>query len=97
MKKFFSRIKLGTWIIVLVLAVGGFFGFRYWQARKAASVVQFQTVEAQKGSLTATIGATGTVRSSSATSSSASPERTSRPTTISSRPSRSRRSATPCP
>ncbi|MCL4560857.1 MAG: efflux RND transporter periplasmic adaptor subunit [Chloroflexi bacterium] len=53
------------WIIsgvVVVLAVGGFFGYRYFKGKQqAASVANVQTVSLRMGSVTQTIGATGNV------------------------------------
>jgi HlyD family secretion protein len=49
-------------IVVVVLAIAGYFGFRFVQARQAAAQSGFQTVEITRGSLTALVGATGTVR-----------------------------------
>lgn len=55
--------KIGTWIFLVLIAVGLFFAYRYFSARKQNAAEQFQTVKAEKGTLVATIGATGTVRS----------------------------------
>ena len=66
MGKFSKRvknIKVGTWILLVALAVGLFFGVRYLTQRNSSKAAQYQTVPAEKGDLTATIGATGTVRS----------------------------------
>ncbi len=66
MNRFFGRIrkiKLGTWILLILVAVGLSFGVRYLLQRKSSSVAQYQTIQAEKGNLVATIGATGTVRS----------------------------------
>ncbi len=49
-------------VVVVVLAVAGYFGFRLIQARQAAARSGFETVEIARGSLTALVGATGTVR-----------------------------------
>lgn len=49
-------------IVVVVLAVAGYFGFRFIQARRAAAQSNFETVAIARGSLTALVGATGTVR-----------------------------------
>jgi HlyD family secretion protein len=52
-----------TLIIIVAILVGGFFAFRaYRQNQQQQSLLSLQTVEATKGSLTATVGATGTVR-----------------------------------
>ncbi len=58
-----KRIKLGTWVILLVVTLGLIFGIRYITQRNSNSTPQYQTVQAEKGNLIATIGATGTVRS----------------------------------
>lgn len=47
-------------VIVVVLAVG-FYGFTQYRARQASASSEYQTVPAERGSLTATIGATGVV------------------------------------
>jgi HlyD family secretion protein len=58
MRKFFIAI-----LIILVLATLGYFGYRFFQARQQANTISnLQTVTANRGSLTATVGATGTVR-----------------------------------
>jgi HlyD family secretion protein len=50
-------------IIILLLAAIGYFGYRAIQARQQANTISnLQTVTASRGSLTATVGATGTVR-----------------------------------
>jgi HlyD family secretion protein len=52
-----------TVIILLALATLGYFGYRFIRARQQASTISnLQTVTAKRGSLTATVGATGTVR-----------------------------------
>lgn len=52
-----------TILIILVLAIIGFFGYRFFRARQQANTISsLQTVAASRGSLTATVGATGTVR-----------------------------------
>ena len=57
------RKFLITIIVLLVLGVLGYFGFQALQARRQAnSISSLQTVSATQGDLTATIGATGTVR-----------------------------------
>lgn len=50
-------------IVVVLLAVGGYFAFRYFQAQRAAQSQDYQTVQISRGDLTATVGATGVVRS----------------------------------
>jgi multidrug efflux pump subunit AcrA (membrane-fusion protein) len=58
MKKLFITI-----LIILALAIIGFFGYRFFRARQQANTISsLQTVAASRGSLTATVGATGTVR-----------------------------------
>jgi HlyD family secretion protein len=58
MKKF-----LITVLILLALATIGYFSYRIVQARRQANTISsLQTVTASRGSLTATVGATGTVR-----------------------------------
>lgn len=49
-------------IIVVVLAIAGYFGFRWIQQNRAAAQSNFETVEITRGSLVALVGATGTVR-----------------------------------
>jgi multidrug efflux pump subunit AcrA (membrane-fusion protein) len=50
-------------LIVVVLAAIGYFGFRFFRARQQANAISsLQTVTTARGSLTATVGATGTVR-----------------------------------
>ncbi len=48
--------------ILLILAVLGFFGYRQYRQAQGASGSQYQTVELNRGDLTASVGATGTVR-----------------------------------
>jgi len=54
-------------ILVVILAVGGFFAYRSYQTAQAAIQSSFQTEKAQRGELTATVGATGTVRANQTT------------------------------
>jgi multidrug efflux pump subunit AcrA (membrane-fusion protein) len=57
------RKILITIVVLVVLGVLGYFGYRALQARRQAnSISSLQTVSAAQGDLTATIGATGTVR-----------------------------------
>lgn len=49
-------------IVILALAVGGFFFWRNRQQQAAAAATNYQTVTLEQGNLTATVGATGTVR-----------------------------------
>ena len=53
-----------NWVVltIIVLAVGGFAYFRFNQSRSVEAAGQFQTASVERGNLTATIGATGTVR-----------------------------------
>jgi len=54
-----------TVIIVLVIVVGGGYAFMQYRAgQQAAAASDYQTVTAQQGDLTATVGATGSVHSS---------------------------------
>ncbi|MCX8024539.1 MAG: biotin/lipoyl-binding protein, partial [Thermanaerothrix sp.] len=53
------------WILYLVIAIlvlAAFLGFRAWQSARTAMNTNFQTEPIQRGNLTATVGATGTVR-----------------------------------
>lgn len=50
-------------LVIAVLAVGGYFGINAWQDAQAAANTTYQTEEISRGSLTALVGATGTVRS----------------------------------
>jgi HlyD family secretion protein len=50
-------------LIIIILGAGGYYVFqRLQQQRQAATISGLQTVPAGRGSLTATVGATGTVR-----------------------------------
>ncbi|MHB8112219.1 MAG: efflux RND transporter periplasmic adaptor subunit [Bellilinea sp.] len=49
-------------LIVIVLAVGGFFGFRAWRTAQSQDNATYQTDKITRGSLIAMVGATGTVR-----------------------------------
>jgi HlyD family secretion protein len=67
MKKIISwlkKVRVRTWVIiaVVIVALVIFFSVRAVQARQAATTL-YQTVAVEKGTLTATIGATGSVRS----------------------------------
>ena len=60
------------WIIVIIviiaLAVAGYFGWQFFQTqRTTAAASSYQTAVISRGSLTATVGATGTVRSNQST------------------------------
>lgn len=55
--------KIVTWIIVLaVVGVGVFFGYRQYQQAQAAAVNSYQYVTLEMGDLIASVAATGTVR-----------------------------------
>jgi HlyD family secretion protein len=52
-----------TILVVAALGVGGYFAYQYYQQQQeAAAAGNIQTVAAGRGGLTATVGATGTVR-----------------------------------
>lgn len=48
--------------IVAILAAAGYFGYQRYQSAQAAAGSQYQTVALERGDLTASVGATGTVR-----------------------------------
>ncbi|MRR31576.1 HlyD family efflux transporter periplasmic adaptor subunit, partial [bacterium] len=48
--------------LVIALAIAGFFGYRAWRTAQAQANSTFQTDKITRGSLTALVGATGTVR-----------------------------------
>lgn len=50
-------------VVIALLAAVGYFGFRRFQDAQQNAVSQFQTIEVTRGDLTASVGATGTVRS----------------------------------
>ena len=51
--------------VLVVLAGAAYGGYYFWQQQSnAASLSNYQTASVGRGSLTATVGATGTVRSS---------------------------------
>mgnify|MGYP000495344325 CR=1 FL=1 len=54
---------LVTLLILSVLGVGGYFGYQEYQRQQAASQTTFQLETIRRGSLTALVGGTGTVRS----------------------------------
>ncbi len=55
--------RLVTIAILVVLAAIGYFGYRLIQSRQQADTISsLQTIRVSKGSLTATVGATGIVR-----------------------------------
>ncbi len=49
-------------VIVVAVAVGGYFGYQYWQKNSSAASSNYQTAQVTRGDLTALVGATGTVR-----------------------------------
>jgi len=49
-------------LIVIVLAVAGYFGVRAWRTAQSQANTTYQTEKITRGSLTAMVGATGTVR-----------------------------------
>jgi HlyD family secretion protein len=56
--------KIITILIIIAVIAGGAYAFTRWQAQKKAQAVSsLQTVNAERGQLVATIGATGLVRS----------------------------------
>jgi HlyD family secretion protein len=54
--------RFTTILVVLILAVGGFFGYRYIQQNRANQESPYQTAVVNRGRLTAQVGATGIVR-----------------------------------
>ena len=54
-------------LLVAVLAVGGYFAYSRYQQAQAVAPSDYQTVTLANGDLTATVGATGTVRSNQTT------------------------------
>ncbi|GAB4531450.1 MAG: efflux RND transporter periplasmic adaptor subunit [Anaerolineales bacterium] len=60
--------KFLTWGFVLILAAGGFYAYRQYQLQNAGQeIAQYQTETVRRGALTATIGATGSVRANQMT------------------------------
>jgi HlyD family secretion protein len=49
-------------LLIIVLGVGGYFVYRYYQSTHNTQQSAYQTVKLAKGSLTAVVGGTGTVR-----------------------------------
>ncbi len=62
-----AKRKWLIWVILAVLVVAGYFGYRALQNRAAAAAQNYQTVAARVGKLTAIVGATGTVRANQST------------------------------
>lgn len=60
MRNFFKRNR--TILIILLVVVVAASAFVYYRRTQAQAVTEFQTTTIERGSLTATIGATGTVR-----------------------------------
>lgn len=60
MRQFLRRNR--TFLIILLVVVVAVSGFVYIRRSRASAATQFQTETIQRGNLTATIGATGTVR-----------------------------------
>jgi HlyD family secretion protein len=60
MSDFFSKNR--TWLIILLVAVIAASAFIFVRRSNADTTTQFQTAPVERGTLTATIGATGTVR-----------------------------------
>jgi HlyD family secretion protein len=55
--------KIIILVVVLAIGVAGYFAFQYFQnQQRAASLSELQTVATTRGNLTATVGATGSVR-----------------------------------
>ena len=55
--------RIITLLVILVVIVGGLFAFQYYRdQQRAAAFNDLQTVPTSRGSLTATVGATGSVR-----------------------------------
>jgi HlyD family secretion protein len=63
-----TRKIIITVVVILILAVGGFFGYRYMTARAAtSSVSNLQTTPVTRGTITQTVSAAGTVRADQST------------------------------
>lgn len=60
MRSFFRRFKSWLWLLVLVVLVAG--GLYYSRSSQAAAQPTYQIVRVERGNLTVTVGATGTVR-----------------------------------
>ena len=62
MKKFFSKFSRRTWIILGVVAVILLVAVFFFTRNGSQQATAFQTAPAERGSLAATVGATGSVR-----------------------------------
>jgi HlyD family secretion protein len=54
-------------LLIVVVAVGGYFGYQQYKKIQSASTSAWQTAEIKRGSITAYVGATGTVRTNQST------------------------------
>lgn len=58
-----SKRRGWLWLLlVVVLGVGGFLGYRQWQSRTAAVATPVQTAQVAKGDITSTVAATGNIQ-----------------------------------
>ena len=62
MKQFFSKISRRTWIIAGIILVALIVGVYFFTKNGTEKATTFQTTVAERGSLQATVGATGSVR-----------------------------------
>ena len=62
MKQFFSKISRRTWIIIGIVAVILLVAVFFFIRNGNTQTTTFQTTPAERGSLVATVGATGSVR-----------------------------------
>ncbi len=60
MRSLFRRFQSWLWLLVLVILVAG--GLYYFRSSRAAAKPTYQIVRVERGNLTVTVGATGTVR-----------------------------------
>lgn len=65
MRDFFKRNRIR--LVVILAGLAGIAAFLYVRSANAGAVTQYQTATIDRGSLTATIGATGTVRAKQST------------------------------
>lgn len=56
-----------TILLLIGLAVGGYYGYTQWQANRSAAQSNYQTEVLQRGQLTALVGGTGTVHADQTT------------------------------